>query len=1187
MNRVLSENRTLTSLDISGNLMNPREGAELAMAVRGNKVLRQLNISRFNLPVQELLGTAPVPMLSINFSGLNLCLVDIFFIAKCLRVNQVLKYIDLSRNDVRNEGAHAIARSLQHNTTLEGLRLDKFMLPIQAIRGSANSRKLLYPSKNLHTMDFIVMGELLRKNTDARELDLRGNDMFQTTEINCISQALSVNHGLQKLTFIWNTFGPPGMVMLSNALKHHPTVTDLQLRANGIGPDEGAQALADLVATNTVITTLTCVLNSLSGAGTRKLAQGLLSNNTITSLNLRNNLLKDEGATALSVALHRHSPLTDLNLRENKFGADGMHELADALHSETCPVETLNLAWNKIGVNGANSIADMLRLNSRLSKLDVSSTKIHSEGAAAIGAMLRVNRIVRHLNVACSTVGTRGALAIADALKYNRSVEVVILNVTLLPVQDLLGTTGIEAIDLSSQHLCDQDVAFVAETLKSNRVCTSLDVSHNPINNTAAVVLNEALQHNVVLTSLKFDQHTLAVQDLFGSTGALAISFRNQTMSELDSVFIAETLKVNTPMSTLDLTNCGIGPLACQHLGEALEVNGALGTLRLGHNSFGLTGAKALAAVLRADNVLQVLDLTGNDIGIEGTEALAKAVKDNWILSYLRIDTFPLPVQDLRGSEDTTTIDYSYHDLCMYDVVFITQLLKQNKIVTHLDLSGNELRNTSARSVSDMLKVNRFLQSVVLLDNAFNSVVGHFFVQCLAHNRVINDVLLDSDAATKRTGREIQELLELNRRFEGKFDGAGRLVKARHRFLNGDVLRFEGDESLQGYEARGTYSIASVDCVQALLIVLCIFVNFGELILSIIGSIVVAASDGGGPWLAFCVPVLIVVAMMGFFMLWHDNKRGVAPLQVVGLAPVKWAGDVLRRKVVPNATIDIRNETPIFAFVPFASLRTLEGAWRAAPFTLFFAYWGASRGWSALLVIIVVACVLSWALGYIMVDLHYVRTAEWAAALAGHKARVKEQEAKRLAEDEAARQAFELKLAKARGSTSTAGTAGADNLKLTPRGSGGAAQLVTSTAILPASRRGGSTSSGGPVRRYASSAAGSEVGRPESPDSASMFTPISRDASNMRRTAMMRHRSSMRNTSNAGIPSRLSSTGGTRRKVRLRMQWRLLPTMLVVFFRLIEVASRAAAFALFFVLFGYEQHASECGHGGRLADTRD
>ena len=70
---------------------------------------------------------------------------------------------------------------------------------------------------------------------------------------------------------------------------------------------------------------------------------------------------------------------------------------------------------------------------------------------------------------------------------------------------------------------------------------------------------------------------------MFGSTGANAISFAGQFLSEKDSVFIAATLKVNTPMSTLDLTDCNIGEAACIHLGKAFTMNGAITKLKLGY----------------------------------------------------------------------------------------------------------------------------------------------------------------------------------------------------------------------------------------------------------------------------------------------------------------------------------------------------------------------------------------------------------------------------------------------------------------------------------------------------------------------------------------------------------------------------------------------------------------------------
>jgi len=1003
---VLRTNRSITALNLSGNLINSTESEQLAVALRDNRVLRTLTLSVATLPVPALLGFAYPRVRTLSFAEQELATVDAFFIAKCLRVNSVLTSLDVSGNFLREHCVKAIARNLHHNDTLRRLKVGSvFWVPVQDVRGRVvDTPALRYPKAGLDPCDFVVVGELLRKNQAVRTLDLRGNDMHQVHEIECLAPALALNESLTELSFVWNTFGPDGTCVLADALLARGNkLRALTLRAVGVGPGKGADAFARILAQSSTLTAVECVLNSLGATGTAAVAAALLRNDSITSLDLKNNLMGNDGAKSMSAALARRSPLVTLNLRENKIDADGVYALCEGLEAEACPLRELNLSYNRFGVSGAHSLAEMLRLNSVLRSLNVNSTKLHSEGAAAIGAMLRVNRTLAYLSVSCKTVGTAGALAIARALKYNRELQVVQLGVCKLPVQDMLGSTSQTKIDLSSSHLTDMDTGFVAECLRSNRVCTYLDVSGNKISNHAVGVLNDALQHNVVLQRLKLDELEIAVQDLFGSTGANAISFAGQPLSERDSVFIAATLNVNTPMNSLDLTDCNIGPAACQHLGQAFTKNGAITTLKLGHNNFGSVGAIALAPVLQADNVLQVLDLAGNEVGQDGAVALAHAVKDNWVISLIRFDTMVLPVQDLRGTEDVTSINYADCDLVWYDVIFLTEVLRHNRFVTSLDLSCNDLSNTSARCVAILCKHNRFIRSIRLVDNDFNSVVGHIFADNLKGNRVVVDLELDEEAMSVRTRKELKNLIKLNRRFVGEFDG-GRLLRGEQRFMNGDVLRFEGDDSLQGYEASGVYHVHANPAIESVVLLTCAVAALAEVGLAIAAIAYLFSRDDPPVFAAVLIALcLTLVTLLTAHLVRISGRPDAALLQVTSLLTCKDAMDVLHRRRIQGVTMDIRSEVPIFSFLPVARLRSWEGCWRAAPIALILALvtLGSSSssssssaassssasgsdgvggiGVSSIPVAALVAALFSAYTGVVVADLHFTRVASWSA----------------------------------------------------------------------------------------------------------------------------------------------------------------------------------------------------------------
>jgi Ran GTPase-activating protein (RanGAP) involved in mRNA processing and transport len=73
---------------------------------------------------------------------------------------------------------------------------------------------------------------------------------------------------------------------------------------------------------------------------------------------------------------------------------------------------------------------------------------------------------------------------------------------------------------------------------------------------------------------------------------------------------LAEALKVNTALTTLDLSGCSIGSNGVMAIAKALKVNTSLTTLRLIWNVVGADGAEAMLEALTVNNVLTTLDLT-------------------------------------------------------------------------------------------------------------------------------------------------------------------------------------------------------------------------------------------------------------------------------------------------------------------------------------------------------------------------------------------------------------------------------------------------------------------------------------------------------------------------------------------------------------------------------------------------
>ncbi|KAG0275391.1 hypothetical protein BGZ97_010305, partial [Linnemannia gamsii] len=107
---------------------------------------------------------------------------------------------------------------------------------------------------------------------------------------------------------------------------------------------------------------------------------------------------------------------------------------------------------------------------------------------------------------------------------------------------------------------------------------------------------------------------------------------------EFIKLFNLQTTKP-TPLCKLsfELIAGSIGGKAIGRLAEALKTNSTLITLNLEGNSIGDDGAKALSEALKTNSTLTTLDLGSNSIRDDGAKALAEALKTNSTLTTLKL----------------------------------------------------------------------------------------------------------------------------------------------------------------------------------------------------------------------------------------------------------------------------------------------------------------------------------------------------------------------------------------------------------------------------------------------------------------------------------------------------------------------------------------------------------------------
>ena len=185
-----------------------------------------------------------------------------------------------------------------------------------------------------------ILCEVLKYNTSLTVLDLSRNDITDEGAI-ALGDTLKFNNTLIELNLGGTCISDKGIKVLMDALKYNSTHKN-STPSRALQPVlySGADSKLAILSLN----------ENLFNSGDERakvLGRALKDNNILTELNLEYNIIGNEGAKLLGKALKYNTKLTGLNLSHNRIGNEGAKSLGKALQCNTSLTE-LNLSFNRI-----------------------------------------------------------------------------------------------------------------------------------------------------------------------------------------------------------------------------------------------------------------------------------------------------------------------------------------------------------------------------------------------------------------------------------------------------------------------------------------------------------------------------------------------------------------------------------------------------------------------------------------------------------------------------------------------------------------------------------------------------------------------------------------------------------------------------------------------------------------------
>ncbi|XP_068506899.1 NACHT, LRR and PYD domains-containing protein 3-like isoform X4 [Syngnathus scovelli] len=352
-------------------------------------------------------------------------------LASVLSSSRTLSRLDLSENNLHDDGLEALAAGLaKPQCTLQVLRLCDCKLSKKSCEALASvlssSRTLSHLDlswNDLHDDGLEALAAGLAKPQCTLQVLWLYRCKLSKKSGEALASVLSSSRTLSHLDLSFNNLHDDGLEALAAGLaKPQCTLQDLRLVRCWLRK-KSCEALASVLSSSRTLSHLDLSGNDFHDDGLEALAAGLAKPQcTLRLLTLYRCKLSKKSCEALASVLSSSRTLSRLDLSCNDLHDDGLEALAAGLAKPQCTLQVLTLYRCKLSKKSCEALASVLSSSRTLSHLDLSCNNLHDDGLEALAAglakpqcTLQVLRLVR------CRIGTRGCVSLAKALRSNPS----------------------------------------------------------------------------------------------------------------------------------------------------------------------------------------------------------------------------------------------------------------------------------------------------------------------------------------------------------------------------------------------------------------------------------------------------------------------------------------------------------------------------------------------------------------------------------------------------------------------------------------------------------------------------------------------------------------------------------------------------------------------------------------------
>ena len=647
---------------------------------------------------------------TMDLCSLNICDDVVHFIEYCTK----LERLNISHNNITDNGMGAICECLKHNLTLKELDLshnnicfngmNKISIDIESQR-----TPWLFENVDLSRNDSSPWGVYcaIIRHCCGSSLTLCGDEGMQEY-IKEITDSLQANSTLQSLTL--HSIGKIGVESVKEVLMNDITIKRLKLSWQKSKRRE-----------NILMKTL------FSHNGNDVLQSKMIVDSTSTVLILYDN---DDGTHSQSIfsssdiiSMPNFEPKIVINLSDKKLTADAAHLLAFGLCNNTT-VEEFIASNSGVGDEGALAIIDCLKYNKTLKKLDLSHNSISINGMNKMLENIEnqgTTLSLEYVNMSNCFIPTYNNII----LRHNKSsspwgVYCAIIKSCCVNSLTLCGDKGMK-----------EYIKEITDSLHANTTLQSitlLGVGKIGVDSIKEVLINNLFLKNIKLSWEKsnsrhrkkalmhrcYPSSDDATQDKTNITASVTNIIVNINILCDDDTSHSQLLSLSSDIdctqayeskTVIKLSRKTIDDDAAHVLAFGLCNNTTLEELNVSCNCITAKGAIAIIDGLEHNKTLKILDLSHNKIDNDGMNKISESIGNQ--------GTTSLEYVDLSGNYTLNSSIRGITESSSLWGVYCT-IIRQC-CVNRLTLCGDKGMKEYVKEITDSLQTKTTLESLTLL----------------------------------------------------------------------------------------------------------------------------------------------------------------------------------------------------------------------------------------------------------------------------------------------------------------------------------------------------------------------------------------------------------------------------------------------------------------------------------------